>query len=284
MIESLKGSYETVLYHDESSIKLYDNVEYEAYPRHWHTAIEIIMPTEGPYSLEYGGNQIVMQEHEILLICPGALHSIDACKGKRYIFQAEVNAVAKLRSTDSLLTMIYPGLLVTPKNSPYTYERIRQLMEEIVDECHQADVFYDASVYGKVLEMMVQVRRGQAVKTSLLGANESKQKEYMEKFTEVCNYINDHCTDPLTLDEIAAMAGFSKYHFTRLFKQFANTSFYKYLNQKRIEQAERLLINPQLSITEVSLASGFSSLSAFIRMFRLVKGCTPTEYRAMYNL
>ena len=81
-----------------------------------------------------------------------------------------------------------------------------------------------------------------------------------------------------------ARAGFSKYHFTRLFKQFANTSFYKYLNQKRIEQAERLLINPQLSITEVSLASGFSSLSAFIRMFRLLKGCTPTEYRAMYNL
>ena len=242
------------------------------------------MPTEGSYCLEYGGNQVVMQEQEILLICPGALHSIDACKGKRYIFQAEINAVAKLRSTDSLLTMIYPGLLVTPKNSPYTYDRIRQLMLEIVDECHQGDVFYDASVYGKVLEMMVQIRRGQAVKTSLLGANESKQKEYMEKFTEVCNYINDHCTEPLTLDEIAARAGFSKYHFTRLFKQFANTSFYKYLNQKRIEQAERLLINPQLSITEVSLASGFSSLSAFIRMFRLLKGCTPTEYRAMYNL
>ena len=284
MIESLKGSHETVLYHDESSIKLYDNVQYEAYPRHWHTAVEIIMPTEGSYSLEYGGNQVVMQEQEILLICPGALHSINACEGKRYIFQAEVNAVAKLRSTDSLLTMIYPGLLVTPKNSPYTYDRIRQLMLEIVEECHQSDVFYDASVYGKVLEMMVQIRRGQAVKTSLLGANESKQKEYMEKFTEVCNYINDHCTEPLTLDEIATIAGFSKYHFTRLFKQFANTSFYKYLNQKRIEQAERLLINPQLSITEVSLASGFSSLSAFIRMFRLLKGCTPTEYRAMYNL
>ena len=101
---------------------------------------------------------------------------------------------------------------------------------------------------------------------------------------DVCSYINDHCTEELTLDTVAARAGFSKYHFTRLFKQFTNVSFYKYLNQKRIENAERLLTNPQMSVTEVSLASGFSSLSSFIRMFKLVKGCTPSEYRALYNL
>ena len=61
-------------------------------------------------------------------------------------------------------------------------------------------------------------------------------------------------------------------------------SFYKYLNQKRIENAERLLINPEVSVTEVSLSSGFTSLSSFIRMFKQIKGCTPSEYRTMYNL
>ncbi len=82
---------------------------------------------------------------------------------------------------------------------------------------------------------------------------------------------------------ILPLAGFSKYHFTRLFKNFTGTSFYKYLNKKRIEHAEKLLVDPELSITEVALQSGFSSLSAFIRMFKLIKDCTPTEFRNLYE-
>ena len=58
---------------------------------------------------------------------------------------------------------------------------------------------------------------------------------------------------------------------------------YKYLNKKRIEYAEKLLVDPELSITEVALQSGFSSLSAFIRMFKLIKDCTPTEFRNLYE-
>ena len=86
------------------------------------------------------------------------------------------------------------------------------------------------------------------------------------------------------LDDVASLAGFSKYHFSRLFKNFTGLSFYKYLNKKRIEQAEKLLVDPALSITEVALQSGFSSLSAFIRMFKLIKDCTPTEFRSLYEM
>ena len=158
------------------------------------------------------------------------------------------------------------------------------MMMVIVKECHDQNAMWEAVVYAQLLEMMMLLRRAYENVSGQTGTSESKQKEYMEKFMDVCNYINDHCTENLTLDAVAARAGFSKYHFTRLFKQFTNVSFYKYLNQKRIGVAERLLIDPKMSVTEVSLASGFSSLSSFIRMFRLVKGCTPSEYRSLYNL
>ncbi len=82
---------------------------------------------------------------------------------------------------------------------------------------------------------------------------------------------------------MADLAGFSKYHFSRLFKNFTGLSFYKYLNKKRIEHAEELLVDPSLSITEVALQSGFTSLSAFIRMFKQIKDCTPTEFRNLYE-
>ena len=109
-----------------------------------------------------------------------------------------------------------------------------------------------------------------------------KQKEYLDRFLSICNYIDEHCTEDLSLDQVAKTAGFSKYHFTRLFKQFTNTTYYKYLNRKRIDHAMLLLSDPDIPVTEAALQSGFSSLSTFLRVFRSVKQCTPTEFRDMY--
>ena len=82
---------------------------------------------------------------------------------------------------------------------------------------------------------------------------------------------------------VAALAGFSKYHFSRLFKEFTNISFYKYLNNQRISYAEKLLLDPNINITEVAIHSGYNSISAFMRMFKIIKNCTPTEFRNMYQ-
>ena len=97
----------------------------------------------------------------------------------------------------------------------------------------------------------------------------------------VCDYIDVHFAEDLLLDEIASMSGFSKYHFERLFKEFTNMSFYKYVNRKRISHAEQLLGDNSLSITDVAIQSGFSNQSSFIRMFKIMNGCTPTDFRRM---
>ena len=132
--------------------------------------------------------------------------------------------------------------------------------------------------------MLVLIGRNRTENQRTFDATRNKQQEYTEKFMYICDYISAHCTEDLTLDFVADLAGFSKFHFTRLFKQFTNVSFYKYLNQKRIATAEKLLADPQNSITDAALNSGFTSLSSFIRMFKIVKGCTPTEFRSMYHL
>ena len=109
------------------------------------------------------------------------------------------------------------------------------------------------------------------------------EPEYMEKFLFITDYISNHFSENLTLEAVASLAGFSKYHFARLFKQYTNSSFYKFLNQKRIEYAKSLLLDPELAVTEVAAQSGFSSLSAFLRMFKQLNLCTPTEFRSMYD-
>lgn len=283
MIENLKGIHETVNYKQNTHLRLYNNGEVENYPEHWHTPIEIIMPVRNGYIAKLGKERIDMNENDILFICPGVIHSLESPgDGMRIIFQAEIDLLRNIKEVESMLSLLSPAVLITPATAPEIHESIRTLMLEIDEEYHSNLELSSAAIYTKLLSMFVILGRNYTSHFRKFDVGNPKQKEYSEKFILICNYLNEHCTEDLTLDEVAKLAGFSKYHFSRLFKQFTNVTFYKYLNQKRISHAEMLLADPSISITEVALRSGFSSLSAFIRMFKLTKQCTPTEFRNLY--
>lgn len=286
MIETLNGIFETVNYKQSTSIKLYDNDEYEDYPAHWHTAMEIIMPTENIYTIECASQTITLREGDIIFICPGCVHTLFAPRtGRRIIFQPSANSLRFMKDLEALLSIISPLIVITPEDFPAIHSRIHELLIEIKDEYLSASPsFAEVIIYSKFLEIMTLVGRNYTQNTEDESDNvPGRQEEYIEKFIEICDYIGAHCSDDLTLDEIADMSGFSKFYFSRKFKQFTNVSFYKYVNLKRIAKAADLLTEPKNSITDVALSCGFSSLSSFIRMFKIVKGCTPTEFRNMYR-
>lgn len=287
MIESLNGIFETINYNQSTSIKLYDNDKYEDYPAHWHTTPEIIMPTENIYTIECYNQIITLREGDIILICPGCIHTLYAPeRGRRIIFQADINPLRFMKEIETLLTIMSPLIVITPEEFPTIYDRVRILLLEIRDEyLSSSSSFSEVSIYSKVLEIVTLIgrsRAGAGIEPAAVNTP-CKQEEYIEKFIEICNYISAHCADELNLETVASMSGFSKFYFSRLFKQFTNVSFYKYVNQKRIEKAAELLTEPKISITNVALSCGFDSLSSFIRMFKIVKGCTPTEFRNMYQ-
>lgn len=285
MIETLNGIIETVNYKQSSSIKLFDNDEYEDYPSHWHTALEIIMPTENIYTLNCSGETIVLREGDILLISPGCIHAIYApTTGRRIIMQTDVLLLRYLKDIEGILAMISPYMLITRDNYPSIHSDIYHLMLEIRKQYLENAAFSELVITSKLLEIYTLI--GKNIVTTVNNQPKSingKSEEYIENFIEICDYIAEHCSEDLNLDNIANMSGFSKFYFSRLFKQFTNISFYKYVNQKRIAKAADLLIEPHNSITDVALNCGFSSLSSFIRMFKIIKGCTPTEFRNMYT-
>jgi AraC-like DNA-binding protein len=203
--------------------------------------------------------------------------------GKRLIFQADFTLLHGIKELQATLSLISPVLLITAEDVPESYERIQKLILEISDEYFADAPLSEASIYSKLIEIFVQIGRSYSPNAKNFDNSVSKQREYTERFLSICDYINEHCSEDLTLDDVANLSGFSKFHFSRLFKQFTNVSFYKYLNKKRIESAEKLLMDKDLTITEVALRCGFSSLSAFIRMFKIIKDCTPTEFKAMYT-
>ncbi len=284
MIENLNGIHETVNYKENTNIRLYLNTVCENYPSHWHTPLEIIMPLENNYTIICNNCSLEINPYEIVVICPGVIHTLKAPeKGKRIIFQAEVSMLKEIRELYSVLSFIHPIALITSATMPEVHDILSRLLLEIKDEYFHTCSLSEAFIYSRLISMFVVIGRNHIKNLEPDFISQIRQQEYISKFLGICEYINNHCNEDLTLDQLSAMAGYSKYHFSRLFKQFTNVSFYKYVNQKRIAQAESLLINPEISVTEVAIRSGFSSPSAFIRMFKIIKDCTPTEFRSIYR-
>ena len=85
--------------------------------------------------------------------------------------------------------------------------------------------------------------------------------------------------EPLDLDLLAGTANVSKYHFARSFARTYGEAPMRYLTRRRIERAQDLLRSANLSVTEVCMLVGFSSLGSFSSRFRELVGETPTQYR-----
>ena len=281
MIETLNGIKETINYKQIKGFLLFDNTDCEPYPDHWHTALEIILPLKNSYEVTCKNETHVLQERDFFLMNSGVIHRMKEMEGERLIFQTDLSMLQNISEIEAVLSSIPSVLHITPENAPAIHGQLYDLMRNIQKEYFSGNILSATAIYSSVLEMLVLIGRNYAGEGIKGEVTHSKQKEYAAKFIYVCQYIQEHCTEDMSLDDAANLAGFSKYHFTRLFKDFTGYSFYKYLNKKRIEHAERLLIDPEISITEAALQSGFSSLSSFIRMFKIVKDCTPTEYRNM---
>lgn len=286
MIETLNGLFETVNYKENGSIKLYDNDKAEDYPAHWHTTLEMIMPIENGYKAECMDQTIELREGDIIVLFPGCIHTLYAPpKGRRIIFQPDTTPFRFLREFENIMTNMAPLIVITPEDYPELHPQVRDILLQIRDEYVADTPFSEIEIFSLMLKIIALIGRNYSRENQIIfeDADSYKQEEYIEKFIEICNYINDHCSEELTLDEIASRSGFSKFYFSRLFKQFTHVSFYKYVNQKRITKAELLLTEPRNSITDVALNCGFSSISSFIRMFKIIKGCTPTQFRNMYK-
>jgi AraC family transcriptional regulator len=98
-------------------------------------------------------------------------------------------------------------------------------------------------------------------------------------FKIIDDFLNDNLSAKITLDELANIAGISRYHFVRSFKQTTGTSPNQYLISLRIDRAKRLLAETTLSVGEVAPLVGFGSGTHLTKTFRLVIGITPSDFR-----
>ncbi len=107
--------------------------------------------------------------------------------------------------------------------------------------------------------------------------------ELYKRLSLATDYIHSTYMEKTGLDEIAAAACLSKFHFLRLFKHVYHVSPYEYIQQLRMEKAESLLVNTSMQVTDIATLLGFDNSNSFSRLFSQRKNVYPTQYRAMIN-
>lgn len=92
-------------------------------------------------------------------------------------------------------------------------------------------------------------------------------------------YLNEHYSDNISLKSLASAIHVNSSYLSTLFKQETGIPFALYLSEIRLARAEKLLSSTSMSITEISLNTGFSSASYFTKLFKEKNGITPKEFR-----
>ena len=99
------------------------------------------------------------------------------------------------------------------------------------------------------------------------------------RIDRVCTYLNQYYNHNLRLENVAAVANMSTTAFCRFFKTSTGKSFIRYLNELRIGHACKLLIESELTISEICFEVGFNNVSNFNRRFYERHIMSPKEYR-----
>jgi AraC-like DNA-binding protein len=103
--------------------------------------------------------------------------------------------------------------------------------------------------------------------------------DLLRHLRQVRDHIDRHYTEPLTLDQLAAVGAISKFHLVRCFAAVYGETPIRYLTRRRVERAQDLLRAANLTVSEICTAVGFASLGSFSARFKQLVGETPTAYR-----
>ena len=277
----LQGRREYVTYLDDSSIRIwYSDVPWR-YEIHDHSAIEILLTLEGMVTYTIEDKVYQVRKGEILIIPQDTAHSLTMEEGSsRYLYLFEPDAIMTMRDIKSMA--IYFNKPFHLRDGSDAHVRIRELRLRAKDLYEKRELMWNTACYSCILRVYATL--GQRYLSGIRPRTADNMRNMdSEVINAVMTYINNHYREELSLENVAGFAGFSRYYFSRSFKKQTGYSFKDYLCQKRLQVAMDLLIRTNRSMRDVAIESGFGSVATFNRVFREKKGCTPTQYRAIYG-
>lgn len=248
---------------------------------HWHPFVEILVSLTDGNVVEINFTQYDMGINDIVLICPGDLHTIQQGSEASFLiiqFSSDMLSILHELSSHSALIFRHRYLQYNPSDAES--DRLVLLMKEFAAESDSHTAFRQVRMYSILLRFFenlgqrcIRLQEEDNIDMANLQPKATRQ------MAEACMYVAQNCKNPLTLEDISLHMGISKSHFSHLFKQYTNMTFVDFLTAERIKQAQAMFLNPNALVVDIAFDSGFSSISSFNRAFKKITGMSPSEFR-----
>ncbi|WP_178377027.1 AraC family transcriptional regulator [Chryseolinea serpens] len=111
---------------------------------------------------------------------------------------------------------------------------------------------------------------------NLKAAKHSTREEIYRRIIVAEEFMREHLSETVSLDQMAAAACLNRFHFLKLFKEMRHTTPHQYLTKLRLDQAYQQLKTGSTSVSEVCYAVGFQSPASFSHLFKRAYGCAPS--------
>ena len=249
-----------------SRIFIDSNFSLELRPPHKH---EVEMIGRSVYSIFH-------QQKSCVLLNPNETVLLPKNNAESLVIQLSPNLIIE---TATRLKLFRAGSNLLFSQTATTDKKLISILEQIQNELMESATGWREIIRSLVNQFVVQLlrshlnlKRSEELELSRVGIVDRRLRRAIE-------FMHDNCGREISLAEIAASVFVSEFHFARLFKKLTGTSPHAYLASIRIQKAQKLLAETDLTLSEIGARVGYNSQSHFTKIFREATGLTPRNYR-----
>lgn len=255
------------------------------FPIHFHPAIELNFIANGKNVRRVMGDSLEeIGDLELVLVGSGLVHGWEQhkCTSKKIrevtiqfhndLFDKAFLGRSILKPVRDMFDRAAHGILFSEETTRNMAPRIKKVsklsgMDYFLE---LQSIFYDLAIS----------RNQRLLSTSTVHLEDF---ENSEKLKSLYNYIQENYANKITLIEVSNLLNMSGVSFNRFIKKRMGKTFVDYLNAVRIGYASQMLVEKELSVSEIAFKCGFNNIGHFNRIFKKNKGVTPSQYREEFS-
>lgn len=258
-------------------------------PLHNHYFCELILVREGTCRVVRSGIEHRMNAGEAVYIPPFVPHSVDFSDDLPVVLDILKFSVTRLKEMPVLLadfrvlSMDASSLHLPIHMSVGDVRKyyLDQILLECLQETERKEFAYDLRIRAMIYWIITALARFWLEKREAYPRPGSPRKNPVMALP---TYIEEHIAEPLKVEELASMLGFSYPWFAKCFRDVFGIGCKQFIERVRIEYVEQYLVHSDLDLEEISKRTGFTDSSHMVKSFRKLRNMTPGQYRALARL
>lgn len=260
LVDDIQNSREKLLIRKK---KLHD------YDLHWHDCFEIELILEGSAEQILNGEHYKLRPGDIYLLNPTDFHSV----------KSENAEVYNLMFGDGLLDDDFvQRILGIDRNMMFhlnqkEFENAKILINQMLEEFQRGGNYSDNYIKNILECLFIIILRKCDFEFS------EAQDDRIHGIQKALLFVHSRFRENPSMAVAAEVAGFNRNYFSSLFHSVTGKTYKEYINRLKLEHAKKLVLSSNISITEVCYASGFNSLTNFLRTFKVEYGASPGAMR-----